>query len=85
MLPVKARWAQQHPCTLVMESTTRLDIARDMGVETLSLGCDPIYDCTFHSLCIISTGTISAFLNLPAAMSMYFYWVTGHVSIPDLR
>ena len=68
MVPVEARWTQQRPCALVMKPTTRLDVARDMGIKTLTLRCNPIYDGTFHSLRVISAGTISTFLDLTGIM-----------------
>ena len=61
----------------MMEPTTRLDVARNMGVKALSLGCDPIYNGAFHSFCVVSTGTISTLLNLMGIVNTDF---TGEVS-----
>ena len=84
MLPVEASWTQQRPCVFMMEPTTRLDVARDMGVKALSLRSDPIYDSAFHSLCVVGTGTISTLLNLMGTVNTDF---TGEVmvDIPNLR
>ena len=84
MLPVEASWTQQRPRAFMMEPTTRLDVARDMGVKALSLRSDPIYDSAFHSLCVVGTGTISTLLNLMGTVNTDF---TGEVmvDIPNLR
>ena len=84
MIPVKARWTPQRPRAFMMEPMTRLDIAWNMGVKALSLGCDPIYNGAFHSFCVVSTGTISTLLNLMGIVNTDF---TGEamVDIPNLQ
>ena len=53
----------------MVETTTRLDVAWDMGVKALSFGHNPIYYGTFHSLCVISVGPINPLLNLTEIVS----------------
>ena len=64
VVSIKARRTQECPRMLMVEPTTRLDVAWDVGVKALPLGRDPIYDSTFHSLCVISAGPINTLLNL---------------------
>ena len=72
VVPIKACRAQKCSCAFMTKPTTRLNVAWDMGVKALSLGRNPIYDGTFHSFGIISTGPINTLLNLIEIVSTDF-------------
>lgn len=48
----------------MMESSTYLDIPRNVGSECLALGSNPINYSGLHAFCVISPRTACAFLNL---------------------
>ena len=48
----------------MIEAPARFGVPGDMWSQRLPSWCDPINDGAFHTLCIISTGPIYAFLNL---------------------
>jgi hypothetical protein len=70
IVPIQPCWTQQGSSALVIKAPARLNVARDMGVKTLALRCYPINYGAFHSLCVIGTGIISAFLNLDRVMEI---------------
>ena len=64
VIPIQTSRAEKGSSVLMIETSSRLDIPRNMGVQRLPFRGDPIYNGTFHSFHIISTSPIYAFLNL---------------------
>ena len=50
---------------LMVEGTSSLRIAQNVGVQGLSLWGNPVNDCSFHTFGVVCPGTIHTFLDLP--------------------
>ena len=71
--PIKTCGAQQGSSAVVVKASTGLDIARDMGSQRLAFRSNPIDDWTFHTLGVISPGTIGTLLDLFAVNAQCRY------------
>ena len=64
VVPIETCWAQKSSCAVMVKTTTRLDIARYVGNQRLTLRGDPIDDRAFHSLGVVGPRAAGALLNL---------------------
>ena len=64
IIPIKACRTQQGSSAVVIKTTARLHILRDVGSQRLPFWSNPIDDWALHSLGVISPGTVGTLLDL---------------------
>ena len=64
----------------MVEATTGLDIARDMGSQRLAFRSNPINDWALHPLGVIGPSTIGTLLNL-LVVSQHSIYIRGFVRL----
>lgn len=64
IVPVEVGRAKQCAGPLMVKSPPGLHIARNVRIECLPFRRNPVDDCALHPFCVVSSGSVGAFLNL---------------------
>ena len=64
IVPVQTCRTEKGSGPFMIEASSRFDILQNMWSQRLPLGCNPVNNCIFHTLHVISMGPIYTFLNL---------------------